>query len=143
LRRQQPAGRYRTAAGTSLDRQLFGAVPSPRQLGLDREGQENRMSVRDAFASMDYGPAPESATEARAWLQLRNARLDHFIDGDWVATSSGSYFPSYHPANREQLAEVADGDAADVDRAVAAAKTAQPGWAALGGHARARYLYAM
>ncbi len=101
------------------------------------------MSVRDAFASMDYGPAPESATEARAWLQRRHARLDHFIDGDWVAPSGGSYFPSYNPANREQLAEVADGNAADVDRAVAAAKAAQPGWAALGGHARARYLYAV
>ncbi len=41
------------------------------------------------------------------------------------------------------LAKVADGTAKDTDRAVAAAKAAQPAWAALDGHQRARYLYAL
>ena len=38
---------------------------------------------------------------------------------------------------------VADGDEADVNRAVAAAADALEGWVAIGGHGRARYLYAM
>ncbi|MDZ4730072.1 MAG: aldehyde dehydrogenase family protein [Xanthomonadales bacterium] len=101
------------------------------------------MSVRDAFASMEYGKAPESATEALAWLQQRSSRFDHFINGTWQAPAGGSYFASMNPANGQQLAEVADGNAADVDQAVAAALAAQPGWARLGGHGRARYLYAI
>ncbi len=101
------------------------------------------MSVRDAFASMDYGPAPESAAEAQAWLKQRDERLLHFINGEWQAPAADSYFPSNNPATGKQIAEVADGNAADVDRAVAAAQAAQAGWAALGGHGRARYLYAM
>jgi len=101
------------------------------------------MSVRDAFASMDYGPAPESPKEARTWLEHRQSRFDHFIAGRWQAPASQRYFASFNPANGQQLAEVADGEAEDVDSAVAAAKTAQAAWAALGGHGRARYLYAM
>lgn len=101
------------------------------------------MSVRDAFASMDYGPAPESPAEANAWLAQRQSRFDHFIAGRWQAPASQRYFASFNPASGQQLAEVADGEAEDVDSAVAAAKAAQAAWAALGGHGRARYLYAM
>lgn len=101
------------------------------------------MSVRDAFASMDYGPAPESAAEAQAWLKRHRSRLDHFINGQWQAPAGGIYFPTLNPATGQQLAEVADGNAADVDQAVIAAAAAQPGWVSLGGHGRARYLYAM
>ncbi len=101
------------------------------------------MSVRDAFASMEYGKAPESPAAALAWLQQRGSRFDHFINGQWQAPASASYFASLNPATGQQIAEVADGNTADVDQAVAAAQTAQPGWAKLGGHGRARYLYAM
>jgi len=101
------------------------------------------MSVRDAFASMDYGPAPESAAEANAWLQRHGGRLRHFINGTWQAPSAGHYFASMNPAKGTLLTEVADGNAVDVDQAVAAAAAAQAGWVALGGHGRARYLYAM
>ena len=41
------------------------------------------------------------------------------------------------------LASVADGNEADVNRAVASAADALEGWVAIGGHGRARYLYAM
>ena len=47
------------------------------------------------------------------------------------------------PATGGRLAEIAQGDAADVDAAVAAARAAQPGWLALGGAGRARHLYAL
>ena len=43
----------------------------------------------------------------------------------------------------ELLATVASASASDVDAAVAAARAALPGWQALTGHQRARYLYAL
>jgi aldehyde dehydrogenase (NAD+) len=101
------------------------------------------MEVRDLFESMDYGPAPESVDRAQEWLQARNATLQHFIGGEWQASESGAWFNSYNPANGKVLAKVADGEEADVNRAVAAAADALEKWVAIGGHGRARYLYAM
>lgn len=52
------------------------------------------------------------------------------IDGAWVEPSSGGTFPTVDPATGAPLAEIAAGDAADVDRAVAAARRALDGeWA--------------
>ncbi len=101
------------------------------------------MSVREILTTMDYGPAPESPDEARLWLRRHQETLHHFIAGEWSAPDSGEYFATRNPATGEVLAEVADGNAADVDRAVMAAADALEAWVALGGHGRARYLYAM
>ena len=49
------------------------------------------------------------------------------IDGRWVAAASGKSFESRNPATGELLAMVAEGDAEDVDRAVAAARRAFDG----------------
>jgi aldehyde dehydrogenase (NAD+) len=92
---------------------------------------------------MDYGPAPESAERAEQWLEGRQRRLDHFIGGQWAPPASGDYFPSLNPSNGQVLAQVADGNEADVNNAVAAAADALEGWVAMGGHGRARYLYAL
>ena len=46
------------------------------------------------------------------------------IDGRWVDAASGKRFESRNPATGELLATVAEGDAADIDRAVAAARKA-------------------
>jgi len=101
------------------------------------------MEVRDIFDSMEYGPAPESPDEARAWLRGRDETLLHFIGGAWREPQSGEYFDTHNPATGERLARVADGNEADVNRAVAAAADALEKWVAIGGHGRARYLYAM
>jgi aldehyde dehydrogenase (NAD+) len=101
------------------------------------------MEVRDIFETMDYGPAPESPDVAKEWLQERDGVLDHFIAGKWATPESEEYFASNNPANGELLAMVADGNEADVNLAVAAAADALEGWVAIGGHGRARYLYAM
>ncbi|MBW0448698.1 aldehyde dehydrogenase family protein [bacterium M00.F.Ca.ET.228.01.1.1] len=101
------------------------------------------MSVAEYFSSMEYGPASEDDQPARAWLAQHDARFGHFIGGAWHAPASGARFVSHAPASGERLAEIAQGDAADIDAAVAAARAAQPGWAALGGAARARHLYAL
>ncbi|WP_345816446.1 aldehyde dehydrogenase family protein [Paraburkholderia sp. PREW-6R] len=101
------------------------------------------MSVAEYFSSMEYGPAPEDDQPARAWLADHDAKLGHFIGGAWQAPASGEFFASRAPATGDQLAEIAQGDAADVDAAVAAARAAQPAWLALGGKGRARHLYAL
>jgi phenylacetaldehyde dehydrogenase len=46
------------------------------------------------------------------------------IDGKWVNAASGKTFPTYNPATGEVLAQVAEGDRADIDLAVQAARRA-------------------
>lgn len=46
------------------------------------------------------------------------------IGGRWVDAASGKKFPTYNPATGEVLAEIAEGDREDIDRAVKAARTA-------------------
>jgi len=101
------------------------------------------MSVARYFETMDYGPAPEADTEARDWLKRHEARFGHFIAGEFVAPKGGAYFHSNEPATGALLAKVAQGDKADVDAAIAAARKAQTAWWKLGGPARARHLYAL
>ena len=55
----------------------------------------------------------------------------------------GEWFDSINPATNTVVASIAQGSPADVDQAVRAARAAQPGWWDIGGHARARYLYAI
>ncbi|WP_146346325.1 aldehyde dehydrogenase family protein [Falsiphaeobacter marinintestinus] len=99
------------------------------------------MSVKEIFNTMEYGPAPESAAEALAWLVDQGDRFGHFIDGAFTEPADG--FDSRNPATGETLATLSQATQADVDGAVAAARKAQPIWARLGGPGRARYLYAL
>ena len=98
------------------------------------------MTVKDIFDTMDYGPAPESAAEALAWLVDMGDRFGHFIDGKF--TAPGETFASKNPATGEILAHITQGTQADVDAAVRAARKAQAKWAK-DAHARARALYAI
>ncbi len=100
-------------------------------------------SVARYFDTMDYGPAPESDTDARQWLARHAEGFGHFIDGRFTAAGTGAHFETAEPATGQRLARIAQGSAQDVDAAVAAARAAQPGWLALGGHGRARHLYAL
>ena len=99
------------------------------------------MTISDIFETMDYGKAPESAADALAWLVDQGDRFGHFIDGAF--TEPGDGFDSRNPATGEVLATLSQATQADVDAAVKAARKAQPKWAKLGGHGRARYLYAL
>jgi len=101
------------------------------------------MTVKEIYDTMVYGPAPESASQANEYLEAHGRKFDLFINGAWQAPSCGVYFESISPSNKQPLAKVAEANAADVDSAVAAAKKALPGWVAIGGHQRARYLYAL
>jgi aldehyde dehydrogenase (NAD+) len=99
------------------------------------------MSVAHYFETMDYGPAPESDAEARAWLAKHDKGFRHFIGGQWV--NGKSHFDTLEPSTGKVLAKLSQGSNGDIDAAVKAARKAQSGWARLGGHGRARYLYAL
>ncbi|WP_182084033.1 aldehyde dehydrogenase family protein [Aureimonas sp. ME7] len=101
------------------------------------------MSVAHYFDTMDYGPAPEADGAARDWLKRFEGGFGHFIDGAFREGLGGETFQTFEPATGQPLARLASGTAADVDAAVDAARRAQGRWAALGGHARARHLYAL
>jgi aldehyde dehydrogenase (NAD+) len=101
------------------------------------------MSIKEIFSTMEYGCAPESTQVCQQWLDNKNKTFDHYIDGQWQKPRSAQYFNSINPANMQVLAQVAQGDASDVDLAVASAGKAQPNWHQIGGHARAKYLYAL
>jgi acyl-CoA reductase-like NAD-dependent aldehyde dehydrogenase len=64
----------------------------------------------------------------------------HLIGGDQVPAASRETFESLDPATAEPLATLALGGPADVDRAVAAARSAQPVWRALDPYERGRIL---
>ncbi len=100
------------------------------------------MSVMDIFETMEYGPAPEASSSALAWIK-QHQPFGLFINNEWVKPTSGQYLESVNPATGKSLTQVAAGNSADVDVAVAAARTAFETWSTLPGHARARYLYAL
>ena len=99
-------------------------------------------AVRDILDTMDYGPSPEASDVARGWLAAHAGGFGHFIDGAFTAPGEDT-FAVEDPATGERLATVAQGSAADVDAAVAAAARAFAGWSTTPGHVRARHLYAL
>ena len=99
------------------------------------------MTIKDIFASMDYGPAPESATEALAWIAKHQGTFGHFIDGRFTTPAEG--FATKNPATGATLATVTQGTATDVETAITAARRAAKAWARTPGHERARILYAL
>ena len=74
---------------------------------------------------------------------LRDSPKKLLINGKWVAAKSGKTFESINPANEEILALIAEGDKADVDAAVKAARKAfdESKWSSITPHQRSRYLY--
>ena len=87
--------------------------------------------------AFEYAPAPES----RSVVSIAS-NYGLFIDGEFVDPLSNRGFKTINPATEEVLTEVADADAADVDRAVAAARKAYSRtWSKLSGRERAKYLF--
>ncbi|WP_052863841.1 aldehyde dehydrogenase family protein [Streptomyces niger] len=84
----------------------------------------------------EYAPAPES----RAVVDIAPS-YGLFIDGEFAEAADGKVFKTVSPANEEVLSEVAQAGAADVERAVKAARKAFEKWSALPGAERAKYLF--
>ena len=84
----------------------------------------------------EYAPAPES----RAVVDIKES-YGLFVNGEFTP-GGGASFKTVNPATEEVLAEVAEADAADVDRAVKAARKAHDKvWGPMPGRERAKYLY--
>ena len=90
-----------------------------------------------AGGSWEYAPAPE----ARDIVTIRR-EYGLFLAGEFVPPAAGESFTTLNPASEEPLAQVAAAGAADVDRAVTAARDAfERTWGQLPGRERAKYLY--
>ncbi len=84
----------------------------------------------------EYAPAPES----RAVVDIKES-YGLFVNGEFTS-GAGPAFKTVNPATEEVLAEVAEADASDVDRAVKAARKAYDKiWGPMPGRERAKYLY--
>jgi aldehyde dehydrogenase (NAD+) len=99
------------------------------------------MTVKEIFDTMEYGTAPESDKNAIEFLDKHSRTFGLYIDGKWI--NKTETFASVNPANGEILAQIAEASADDVDAAVKAAQTALSEWVKIGGHERAKYLYAI
>ena len=67
-------------------------------------------------------------------------RVANLIDGQWVDGSGSEVLPVLNPATGAELTTFTAASAADVDRAVAAARVAQPAWAARSARQRSEAL---
>jgi len=100
----------------------------------DLERKQDRSPVPSGW---DYAPAPESRD-----IVTLEERYGLFIGGELVEPRSGEYFPTLSPATEEQLAEVSQAGAEDVDLAVRAARNAYDnGWSSISPAERAKYLF--
>lgn len=88
--------------------------------------------------TIDIDRGPLSERTAR-FLADDPGRL--LIGGRWVAATDGADFATLDPATGEELARIARGGAADVDRAVAAAGEALGAWARMRPADRTRILW--
>jgi aldehyde dehydrogenase (NAD+) len=100
-------------------------------------------TLLDVFKSMDYGPAPESPSAVKAWLEEHGRKFGLFINNQWVTPKGAKYFASHDPSNGELLGETVQAGQPEVDQAVAAARQAFATWSQTPGVQRARYLYAI
>ena len=90
--------------------------------------------------SVERGGNGVRSSAALNFLKASPKKL--LIGGKWVSAKSGKTFETLNPATEEVLALVAEGDKADVDEAVKAARKALEGnWSKIGPHQRARYLF--
>jgi aminomuconate-semialdehyde/2-hydroxymuconate-6-semialdehyde dehydrogenase len=69
--------------------------------------------------------------------------IPHFMGGAFVPPAAGAWLDDVEPATGRPYARLAAGDAADVEKAVAAAEAAFPGWSATPAAERSRLLLAI
>jgi aldehyde dehydrogenase (NAD+) len=100
-------------------------------------------TVTEIMNTMDYGPAPESNTHVREWLNTHNKGFGHFIGGSFLKSTDAKWIDVFNPADVSLLGRVPNGTVKDIDAAVKAARKAFTSWSKLSGFARAKHLYAL
>ncbi|ANN68077.1 aldehyde dehydrogenase family protein [Bordetella bronchialis] len=88
----------------------------------------------------DLKTRPALSPNVEQWLSRPRSML---IGGKWVQAQSGKTFPVHDPATGEVIAQVAEGDKADIDEAVKAARQAfETGpWSRMTASARGRMIH--
>lgn len=84
--------------------------------------------------SFEYAPAPESTSIVKIKPSYGLFINGVFVDGE-------NTFSTINPATEAHLADITEASAADVDRAVRAARVAFGSWSKMRGADRAKYLY--
>ena len=135
--------RFHGLCRAAMARSVTAAARQPVGRRLVAAAAAKNKSVSDVLRTMEYGPAPEDDSNMHAWLDAHERSFGAFIDGKWTKALSGQVHVASAPATGEALATVLEAGFDDVDAAIAAARAAQPAWAALSGHARARHMYSI
>src|SRR5579864_5485565 len=106
-------------------KELWPLIPGPSQ------PKEVVMTTATAPGSKSTSPR----------VKVRQTKM--LIDGKWVDSASGKTFETINPATGEVIARVAEGDKADVDKAVKAARKAfeKGPWRKMNARERGRLLY--
>jgi aldehyde dehydrogenase (NAD+) len=88
---------------------------------------------------MSTATAPQQSSASK----VKVSQTKMLIDNKWVSSVSGKTFETLNPATGEVIAHVAEGDAADVDKAVKAARKAFDGgpWRKMNARERGRIMY--
>jgi aldehyde dehydrogenase (NAD+) len=81
------------------------------------------------------------ATRPEQTVKIGPTKL--LINNEWVESASGKRFETINPTNGEAICDVAEADAADVDRAVAVARRAftSGNWPKMSATQRGELLY--
>ena len=101
------------------------------------------MTILESFEKLDYSEALESSSEAQKWLEENGRRFGQFINGKFVNQKDANLIASLDPSNGDLLANIEVASNSQLNDAVKSARKAQPGWQSLGGHGRAKVLYAL
>ena len=110
----------------------------PKQDRSVAAGERATLPVAEAGEPLwRYAPAPES----RDVVSIE-PEYGLFVAGEFRPAADGATFATINPATEEPLAQVAAAGGADVDAAVAAARSAyEQVWGPMPGTERAKYLY--
>jgi len=91
----------------------------------------------DFHTGWTYAPAPEGTEH----IEIKD-RYDLFINGKFVKPEKEKYFATINPATEEKLAEVAEANSDDVDKAVRAARKVYDNvWSKMAPKERGKYIY--
>ncbi len=101
------------------------------------------MTLLKSYENLDYSEALESSKEAHEWLEINDRRFGQLINGKFISNKDSKLIASLNPSNGDLLANIEIASSSQLDLAVEAARKAQPSWELLGGHGRAKILYAL
>ncbi len=97
----------------------------------------SKQEIKSPKISWDFSPSLESTSH----VEIKK-RYELFIDGKWQKPAKGKYFDTVSPSTEQKLAEIAEADENDVNKAVKAARNAyEKVWKKMPAAERAKYIY--